>query len=420
MTKIMVLAGGHDQAAFIGELRRLISDVYIILLDRNPNVLAAKVADKMLTISTMDFNKVEQAAKDEKVDYIMTACGDQPLLTVGLISEKLGLPCYLTKEQILNLTNKKNMKKVMVDNDIPTSKYKTFTSKDEIDDSGLEYPLIVKPADSNGSKGVRKVYNRAELNEKAADAISYSISGTIIVEEFDEGEELSCDFYIQDGIAHEVLKLQSNKFKVDDNITSIIYQSIIPAPFLTETARQKLNDVANKIAKAYHLDNTPLLVQAIVKGDKVSVLEYSARLGGGSKYKTIQNVTGFNVLGACAESMLGRKPVIPEMENKGLCYTKCHFYTTGGKLCKIEGLDELMESGVIEEFLPTTPLGVTFKKPSSSGDRFGCIWISAKNYTELKEKILKAVNTIKALDENGVDILDRSMYLNQVDYSELI
>lgn len=420
MTKIMVLAGGHDQAAFIGELRRLVPDVYIILLDMNPNVLAAKVADKMLVISTMDFEKVEQAAKDEKVDYIMTACGDQPLLTVGLISDKLGLPCYLTKEQILNLTNKKNMKKVMVDNGIPTSKYKTFSSIEQIDDSGLEYPLIVKPADSNGSKGVRKVFCREELEEKAHEAIGYSISGIIIVEEFNEGEELSCDFYIQDGVAHEVLKLQSNKFQVDENITSIIYQSIIPAPFLTETARQKLNDVAGRIARAYHLDNTPLLVQAIVKGDKVSVLEYSARLGGGSKYKTIQNVTGFNVLGACAESMLGRKPVIPKMENRGLCYTKCHFYTTGGTLTKIEGLDELLAEGIIDEFLPTTPLGVKFRKPSSSGDRIGSVFITANNYTELKDKILKAVSTIRVLNDNGEDILDRSMYLNQVDYSKLI
>lgn len=226
----MVLAGGHDQAAFIRELRSLVEDVFIILLDMNTNVLAAKEADKMLQISTMDFEKVKQAAIDEKVDYIMTVCGDQPLLTVGVVSEELGLPCYLTKEQILNLTNKKNMKKVMVENGIPTSKFKTFTSVDELDDSGLEYPLIVKPADSNGSKGVRKVANKEELVEKAKEAQHYSLSGIIILEEFNEGEEISCDYYVQDGKAVEVLKLQSNKFKASESITSVIYQSIIPAP----------------------------------------------------------------------------------------------------------------------------------------------------------------------------------------------
>lgn len=416
MTKIMVLAGGHDQAAFIRELRLLIDDVYVILIDMNPNVLAVKEADKMLLISTMDFEQVTKAAKEEKVDYIMTACGDQPLLTVGLVSDQLGLPCYLTKEQILNLTNKKNMKKVMVENGIPTSRFKTFSSLDDLDDSGLEYPLIVKPADSNGSKGVRKIFVPSELMEKAKEAFSYSISGTIILEEFNEGEEISCDYYIKDGKAIEVLKLQSNKYKVNENITSVIYQSIIPAPYLNDVAKKKLDEIANKLAAAYHLDNTPLLLQAIVKGDKVNVLEYSARLGGGSKYKTIQNVTGFNVLRACAMSMLGMQPEIPVIEDRKQCYSKCHFYVKGGNLCEINGIEELIQEGVIDEFLPTSPMGVRKNPPSSSSDRIGCVFITASDYSELQRKVEMAVNRLQVLDENGDDMLIRDMYLNQPPY----
>ena len=419
MTRIIVLAGGHDQAAFIRELRALIDDVYIILLDMNPNVLAAKEADKMLPISTMDFDKVRQVAIEEQADYIMTACGDQPLLTVGIVSEQLGLPCYLTKEQILNLTNKKNMKKVMVENGIPTSRFKTFSSVEELDDSGLEYPLIVKPADSNGSKGVRKIFNKSELLEKAREAQQFSISGTIILEEFNEGEEISCDYYVLDGKATEVLKLQSNKYKASESITSVIYQSIIPAPYLTDNARKQLDVIANKIVKAYNLENTPLLIQAIVKGDKVSILEYSARLGGGSKYKTIQNVTGFNVLKACAMSTLGMRPEIPPIVDRGLCYSKCHFYVKGGQLCDITGLEELIEEGVIDEFLPTSPMGVQKNPPSSSGDRIGCVFITANDYVELQQKVEEAVKRIKAIDENGNDMLLRDMYLNQPPYQIL-
>ena len=416
MTKIMVLAGGHDQAAFIRELRILVKDVYIILVDMNPNVLAAKEADKMLLISTMDLERVKEAAKEEQIDYIMTACGDQPLLTVGYVSDALGLPCYLTKNQILNLTNKMHMKKVMVENGIPTSKFKVFGAIDEVDDSGLDYPLIVKPVDSNGSKGVRKVFSSEELREKAEEAFSYTISGNIILEEFNEGEEISCDYYIVDGQAKEVLKLQSNKYKASESITSVIYQSIIPAPYLTENARRQLNEIANVIAKAYHLDNTPLLLQAIVKGDKVSVLEYSARLGGGSKYKTIENVTDFNVLRACAMSMLGMKPEVPQIIDKNLCFSKCHFYVKGGQLCEIRGLDELMADGIIDEFLPTSPMGVRKNPPSSSGDRIGCVFITAKDYTELQQKVETAVKRIEVIDEHGNDMLLREMYLNQPPY----
>lgn len=419
MTKIMILAGGHDQAAFIEELRKKISSLYIIVVDMNPNVLAAKIADKFLPISTMDIEAVRTAAINEKVDYIMTACGDQPVLTMGILSEELGLPCYLTKQQVLNLTNKKNMKRMMVENGIPTAKYKSFSSKDIINDDGLEYPLIVKPADSNGSKGVRKIYSKKELIQNIDDAFKYSLTDTIILEEFNEGEEISCDFYILDGKAYEIQKVQSNKFKANENVTAIIYQSIVPAPFLTELARQQLNEIAQKIVKPFGLSNTPLHLQAIVNGDKVRVLEFSARIGGGAKYLTIQNSTGFNMLHACMLSMLGEKPEVPIIKHSNKCYSRCHFYTIGGVFKSIEGLDALLKDSTIDEFIPTKPFGVPCNPPSSSGDRIGSIWITADNYTELREKILKAIHTIKILDENDNDILDRRMYLNQVDYSKL-
>lgn len=418
MTKIMILAGGHDQGAFIEELRKEIKDVFIIVLDMNPNVLAAKLADKFLPISTMDIEKVKHVAIEEKVDYIMTACGDQPILTMGIVSEELGLPCYLSKQQVLNLTNKKNMKRMMVENGIPTAKYKTFTLGDKIDDSGLAYPLIVKPADSNGSKGVCKVFSHKELLENSTSAYHYSLTDTIIVEEFNEGEEISCDFYILDGTAYEIQKCQSNKCQVSENITSIIYQSILPSPYLTENARMQLNEIAQKIVKPFGLENTPLHLQAIVNGDQVRVLEFSARIGGGAKYLTIQNSTGFNMLHACMLSMLGKTPTIPIIKRSNKCYSRCHLYTLGGIFSNVEGLKPLMEEGVIEEFTPTKPFGVECRTATSSGDRIGSVWISADNYQELNKKIVKAINGIKVLNENGIDILDRRMYFQQKPYND--
>lgn len=285
----MVLAGGPDQAALIREIKSTYPDSYVVLIDMNSKAVASKVADKHLVISTMDFEKVKQAAINEQIDMIVTACGDQPLLTMGIVSEELDLPCYLSKSQILNLTNKKFMKKLMVENDIPTSKYKSFDSVEDIDDSGLEYPLIVKPADSNGSKGVRKVSNRAELIREAEVSIKFSITHTIIVEEFIEGEDVSSDFYVSNGKVFHLMNCLSNKYKPNNEI-AVIYQSLIPAP-VNPGINKKIQQIAEKITKVFGIDNSPLLIQSIVKGDNIHVVEFSARLGGGAKYKTIETVT---------------------------------------------------------------------------------------------------------------------------------
>ena len=408
MKKIMVLAGGNDQAALIQELRAKFKDVEVILIDFSPNVVASKYADKHIVESTMDLHKVKEIAITEKVDYIMTACGDQPLLTMAAVSEELGLPCYLSKKQVMNLTNKMYMKKLMLENDIPTSKFKTFTSKDELDTTGLTYPLVVKPVDSNGSKGVRKVMNDAELHEFAKDAFRFTLTDTVIVEEFNEGIEISADFYVIDGKAHKVMWCQLNKFQVNDS-TQIIYQSVIP-PVLSEKSSAALNEIANKIAKAYEVNNSPLLIQAIINNDDVRVIEFSARLGGGAKYKTIQNVTGFNILKANLESMLGELPDL-NIYDSGMYYSRCHIYLTGGKFMAIEGLDELLKNGTIKEYVLTRPFGVAVNTPASSSDRVASVFIEANDQMDLDRKVEIAISTLKVLDENGNDILKRDMYL---------
>lgn len=409
--KIIVLAGGNDQAALIQELRRKFKDVEVLLIDFAPNVVAAKYADRHIVESTMDLAKVKEIAQQEKVDYIITACGDQPLLTMAVVSEELGLPCYLSKKQVLNLTNKMYMKRLMVENDIPTSHFKTFTSKDVIDTTGLNYPLVVKPVDSNGSKGVRKCIEREELEKYLPEAFRFTLSDTVIIEEFCEGIEISADFYICNGKATKVMWCQLNKYKVNDS-TQVIYQSIIP-PTLSEKASETLMNVANKIAKGYQVDNSPLLVQAMVNGDEVKVIEFSARLGGGAKYKTIQNVTGFNVLRANLESMLGEKPEVV-ISDDGRCYSRCHIYTKGGVFTAIEGLEDLQRKGIIDEYVLTKPFGVITGSPKSSSDRVASVFLSAQSNEELKNKIKESIAHIIVIDEKGEDMMFRDMYNNDV------
>lgn len=407
--KIMVLAGGNDQAALIQEIRKKFDNVEILLIDMAKNVVAAKYADRHIVESTMDLPKVKEISEREKVDYIMTACGDQPLLTMAVVSEELGLPCYLSKKQVLNLTNKMYMKNLMVENGIPTSHFKTFTSKEVIDTTGLSYPLVVKPVDSNGSKGVRKCKDRTELDKYLPEAFRFSLSDTVIIEEFCEGVEISADFYVCDGKAKKVMWCQLNKYKVDDS-TQVIYQSIIP-PTLSEKASETLMQVANKIVKGYGVDNSPLLIQAMVKGDDVKVIEFSARLGGGAKYKTIQNVTGFNVLRANLESMLGEKPEVV-ISDDGRYYSRCHIYTNGGVFTSIEGLDDLQRRGIIDEFVLTKMFGVTTGSPKSSSDRVASVFISAQSKEELENKVKESIALIKVYDEKGEDMMFRDMYNN--------
>jgi len=408
--KIMILAGGNDQAALIRELRQMFDGCEIILIDFAREVVASQYADRHLVISTMDIEAVKEAAIKEHADYIMTACGDQPLLTMAVVSEELGLPCYLSKKQVLDLTNKMYMKKKMVANDIPTSKFKAFTSSDKINVEGLKFPLMVKPVDSNGSKGVRKVTTYEALIEQANLSIKFSLSDTIIVEEFVNGIEVSSDYYVIDGKAIPVMMSTLNKCSVNDS-TSVIYQTIIP-PAISEAARVKMNEIAQTIATAFGISNSPMLIQSLIDGDDINVIEFSARIGGGAKYKDIENYTGFNILKANILSMLGETPQVELNDNRNVS-SRCHFYLTGGKFSKVIGIQELLSEGLIEEYVQTKPFGVDVNSPKSSSDRVASIFVNAADKENLKTKIVSVLNRIHILDEYGRDIFERDMYLSE-------
>ena len=194
--KVLVLAGGADQLALISVLKERKCEV--ILVDYFENPPAKEKSDKHYVVSTLDIDKVLDIAIKENVDIVTTACTDQALLTVAKVSECLKKPFYLSYEKALHVTNKLYMKQIMIENEIPTSNYQILTLQYTNINPQLKYPLIVKPVDSNSSKGIKKVNTEKELDLAISNAASYTRSNEILVEEYIEGTELSVDVFIND------------------------------------------------------------------------------------------------------------------------------------------------------------------------------------------------------------------------------
>ena len=256
MKKILVLGGGIDQVGLLQDLTN--RGYYTILIDYYPNPVAKPYADEHIQESTLDLDKVLEIAIQKKVENIITACTDQALLTVAYVAEKLGFHKQFSYEQARAITNKLYMKQVMLESEIPTAKYVNIKSlADGIGD--LQYPLMVKPADSNSSNGVRKVSNFIELSKAFEQAVDISRTGTAIVEEFKRGMEVSVDAFVIDGTVNLLMCSEIRKLNHDKSL-SVIYQSVIPAP-LSDVQISEIESIIQKIVIAFGLDNTPILVQ---------------------------------------------------------------------------------------------------------------------------------------------------------------
>ena len=404
MKKILVLGGGADQIDLILDLKE--RGYYTILVDYYPNPVAKPYADKHIQESTLDKETVLEIAKRENVENVITACTDQALVTVAYIAEKLGFHKQFTFHQARNITNKLYMKEIMIANNIPTAKYVNIHCLDE-GLSNLSYPLMVKPADCNSSKGVRKVDNERELKIAFDNAIKVSRTHTAIVEEYKKGMEVSVDAFVENRNVHLLMCSEIKKLQHDRSL-SIIYQSIIPA-YLSNLQITKIEAIINKIVESFDLDNTPVLVQLLVDDNDINVIEFSARIGGGLKHVNIKEKTGFDILHENVNAVLG-EPVRFYRNDNPLCLSRTHLYVHPGVFSSISNYEQLIEDGTIVELNTIKGSGFVIEEISASGDRVGNFLVKAENRDLLFQKINKAINTIRVLDINGKDILYRELY----------
>ena len=380
------------------------------MADANELVPARKYADVFYQVSVLDIEGVKAVAQKEQVDFIITVCADQVLQVVAQVSEMLHLPCYIDFETAQAVSKKSYMKQVFTQNNIPTSQYIIADSLDMDTIRDLSFPLIVKPVDSYSSRGVTKVVNPEDLPDAFNEAVRISRTNTAIVEEFIEGDELTVDVYVEDGVSHVLCVSRLSKIGEDGKF--IIHRTENPVDY-SENVNSQIREVAQLIADAFGLKNSPMLIQLITDGQKISVVEFCARTGGGDKFRLIKKVSGFDVIDAVVELTLGGKPHYEQLQQKNNFITNEFLYCKPGVFDHIEGMEKLLADGIITEYYILKSAGHRFNAISSSGDRVAYYTVEAASQTELKQKRMLASQLVRAVDANGNDLLRHDLIVKE-------
>jgi len=405
MPKALILGGTEDHITLVRSLKN--RGYRTILLDYFDNPPARETADLFVQESILDIDAVVSVAEREKPELVVATCIDQALLTVAYVSEKMGLPCHLSHQKALHLTNKAYMKKLFSENGIPTSMFTVIEDSARETPSELTYPLVVKPSDSNSSKGIRKILRKDELDDAVTKAMQQSRSRKVIVEEYIDGEEYSVDVVIKDGKA--AILMISKNIKIKQNTQSFTILQNIYLAEVDEKVEAAIKDVSEKIAQAFGLDNVPLLVQLLVKNNRISVIEFSSRIGGGSKHHFIKRMSGFDILNYFIDVLTG-KPTAVNVSKFPNYASMNYIYSQPGIFHGVDGIDELKQEGVIEDYYCYKTPGMTIANNSSSADRPAGFMVIANSQKELDEKTLYIDSKIKVLGDNNKDIMMHGLF----------
>lgn len=201
MKKLMILGGSRYIIPVIEKAHEL--GIYVITCDYLPDNIAHKYSDEYVNVSIVEKDKVLKNAQQLKIDGIISFACDPGVVTAAYVAEIMNLPFQCSYESAKILQDKGKFRKFLIDNGFNSPNAKKYRNLDEpFDDIDyFNWPVIIKPTDSAGSKGVTKVNSSSELLDAAKIALENSIDGSFIVEDFItfEGFHSSADPFTVDG-----------------------------------------------------------------------------------------------------------------------------------------------------------------------------------------------------------------------------
>lgn len=374
MANILILGGSEYQKHSIISIKE---DGHTIhLLDRDKDPYCKQFSDY--------FESIDYSKKQDVLEYSMRNNIDciVPLNDFGVhaafyVSQKLGLlnSNYVTAKCS---TDKGLMREIWQIEEVPQPNFKVFQKSDYIDLNQFNLPVVVKPTDSSGGRGITIAREIEELKFSIDLAKKFTVNNNrIIIEEFIEGIEVTVE-----GLAHngniELLTI-SDKVKPDSKFrvaTSLNY----PSYFNIEIT-EKIFNITAKAAESLGIANGAIHAELIVSPDEteIKIVELGARGGGGHVFgKIINAVTGIDAPKEYVKILLGEEPSLFKRKSKGCVY---RFFNPSeeGILKEIKYDKTIFQNDFVLDYGFTIKVGDRYEGLSNSLKRIGFLVVSGKD-----------------------------------------
>lgn len=281
---------------------------YVITCDYLPENIAHKYSDEYCNVSIIDKEAVLDKAKELAIDGIMSFAVDPGVVTAAYVAEQMGLPFAGTYESVRILQNKDLFRQFLRDNgfNVPLSAGFTTFQDAYHHISQFQFPIIVKPVDSAGSKGVTRVDSPQKLEEAFSHALNNSISGRVIIEEFIEKDGCSSDSdcFTVDG----KLKVVTFSAQLFDNEAANPYTPSAyswPSTFSVEQEEYLTSEI-QRLIDLLGLKNGIYNIETRVgKNGKPYIMEISPRGGGNRLAEMVRYGTGIDMITAAVRAAVG-------------------------------------------------------------------------------------------------------------------
>lgn len=401
--KLLIIGAGIGQVPLLQKAKA--RGIHVTAVSIPGNYPCFELADDIIYMDIYNRDGIVEEARKREITAVISDQNDLMIPTVAYVSEKLGLPGNKF-DTVMTFCNKNRFRDMCDAAGVPCPKHKSVSKETIAAPIDMSFPLMVKPADSQSSIGVKKVRNEQELKEALDFAISKSPTGNAIVEEFFQGREVVCEGFINEG-KYYLLQFADRKY-FDLPEVLIPSQTLFPST-LKKEFKDRIVECESKLA-AYAKPSFAIVHSEYLINEatgEIRVVE-SALRGGGVYISSdlIPMATGIDINDVLLSKALGETVEVDKVfeQRKENASAYICFYLNEGTICSVKGVEEIKALPFVKgAYINDVQVGQITGLPSYKGARKGPILVYGEDLEDLERNILTVQNTLHAevKEDNG-------------------
>jgi len=413
MKKLLILGGTQISLQILNAAKEMGMIVYVA--DYNEDSPCKKFADKSFMTSATDVRGIVKIIKDEQVDGVLMGYADVLLPYYNEICKTAKVPCYSNRHAIDVTTDKAVFKRYCQKFNIPTvPEY----SVSDIKEGLVEYPVIVKPVDNSGARGIYICNNIDEFNVNYHKALEYSKAGKVIIERMMTGMEATIFYYLHDGAIYLMGVADRWMYTQNQSTLRLPIGYTFPSKELTSYIENQDENV-KKMFRSLGMKEGMVFMQSFVEDDKYIIYEMGYRLTGSIEHHVFENQYSFNHLKAMIDFAVGNEvdvSTVQALEPGQCCMGNATLLLKKGTISKIEGVENLTTIPGVVAYHMSYNLGAKIDdtvigRLAQVGAR---VLFVNSSQDELLDAMDRAKESIRILDANGEDMIIKDYSYNDL------
>ncbi len=413
--RLLILGGMRISCEIVKKAQAM--GVYTLVADYNTveDSPGKQIADEAIELSVIDVDAVVDYVKNNAIDGVFVGFNDMLLPYYAEICEKSGLPCYGTKEQFETLIAKDKYKALCRQFGVPT------IPEYDIDSENIEYPVLVKPVDSSGSRGISICHNREELKVAVEIGRKASKQGKVLIERYMDGREVTVFWTFQDGNYYlSALANRHVKHNQGNDVIPLPVGYTFPSVFLPKY-RVEVEENCKQMFRHLGIRDGMMFMQCKVENGTCYVYDLGFRPTGSLEYKILKRVCGYDPLEMMLYHSLTGKMGDEDIAEKAVPEFSTPAFNVSclcapGTIKEIKGVEEVRAFDEVEDVVIAHIPGDTITERMRG--LLAQITIRVLGAVKKKEELLPVMqrigNAVHVLGEKGEELL-----LPGVDYSDI-